>query len=86
MLRGIAKKLARQGGQNSKIQEYYSYMIRAAKKEYTEDNDTTLRHFLEEMHSIECNKQFLHAEKKIFKRAEVQDRVVVEFNRPSGSG
>lgn len=80
MLRGIAKKLSRQGGQNPKIQEYYSYMVKAARKEYTEDNDTTLRHYLEEMHSVECNKQFKHATKKIFKVPENQDRVIVDVN------
>jgi hypothetical protein len=81
ILKGIAKKLVKQGGQDLKVQTYYSYIISAAKNEYIEDNDTSLRSYLEEMHSIECNKQFEYAQRKI---EDLEEMHSIECNKQFG--
>jgi len=46
------------------IQEYYSYIVRSSKEQFSEDNDITIRNFLEEQHDVISNKEFLYAQKE----------------------
>ncbi len=64
MMRGIATKLARQGNQNEGMEEYYSYIMVAANKVYTEENDESTLSFLEDRHRTESNKHFEFAQRE----------------------
>jgi len=51
ILTKIAKRLVIQGFSHDwRIRQYYSILISAARKEFTEDNKTILDHFLREQH------------------------------------
>ena len=50
MLRKIASRTVIQGDHKIQIEEYYSILVDAARKEFTEDNKPTLDGFLEECH------------------------------------
>ena len=49
-LRKTAVVVVRQGAHKERIIAYYRILLRAAQEEFTEDNDATLRDFLEECH------------------------------------
>jgi len=68
ILNRIIKKTVLQGNQDKKIQDLYGSIIVAAKEQYTEDNDTSLRTYLEDMHGIEANKHFEYAQNEKFKQ------------------
>ena len=46
----IVKKVVIQGDHRRRIIEFYSFLIDAARREFTEDNKPTLNNFLEECH------------------------------------
>jgi hypothetical protein len=49
LLKRICKKLVIQGSEHkSRIAQYYKIMADAARQEFTEDNEPTLKHFLTE--------------------------------------
>ena len=50
-LKKIAKKAVIQGDHQYNIIEYYAVLIKAAKDEFYEDNNITLKTFLEDCHS-----------------------------------
>ena len=64
MLRNIAQKCAKQGNQYGGIEEYYSYILKAADKNYTEENDESTLSFLEDRHNVASNKIFKYAQRK----------------------
>jgi len=64
MMRGIATKLARQGNQYVGIEEYYSYILKAADKNYTEENDESTLSFLEDRHKVASNKIYKFAQRE----------------------
>lgn len=49
VLRKICRNVVRQGGQNQRIQEFFEVLAEAARKEYTEDNDSSLSSYLIEL-------------------------------------
>lgn len=52
LLNRICKQLVEQGPEHQyRITEYYKIMWNAANKEFTEDNDPSLKEFLKECHS-----------------------------------
>ena len=57
VLRRIAKRAVIQGNHKSRIMEYYQIIIRAAKNEFTEDNNATLNGFLRECHTQAFKKE-----------------------------
>ena len=65
-LKKLTKKITIQSSQHQEnIQEYYSYIIEAAQKVFTEDNDHSLRSFMEEQHGVVCNQHFKYAQKDL---------------------
>ncbi len=60
---GIVKnkieEVVAQGGQSEKIETLFEQIIQSAINEYTEDNSSTLRFFMEERFSNACDKSFL---------------------------
>jgi len=52
----IVRHLVFQGNHQKRIEQYYSLLIDAARKEFTEDNKVTLDNFLEECHNNALNK------------------------------
>ena len=57
VLKRSIKKAVLQGGQDVKIIDLYSMIIKAARNEYTEDNNETIANFLRDLHEIALNKQ-----------------------------
>ncbi len=50
MLGRIVNRIVIQGNHRNRIVEFYSILVSAARKEFTEDNKPTLDGFLEECH------------------------------------
>ena len=57
VLRRMAKRAVIQGDHKSRITEYYQIIIRAARNEFTEDNNATLNGFLMECHTQAVEKE-----------------------------
>jgi hypothetical protein len=64
MLRNIATKSVRQGNQYQGAEEYYSYILKAADKVYTEENDHSTLSFMEDRHKVASNKIFKYAQRE----------------------
>jgi len=64
-LKRIVRKLVHKRERG--IQEYYSYIVKSSKEQFSEDNDITIRNFLEEQHDVISNKEFIYAQKEISK-------------------
>jgi len=57
MLKRILRKTVVQGGHKERINNIYSMIISAAQEQFTEDNNPTLRSFLEECQHDALNKE-----------------------------
>ena len=64
ILRGIVRKAAQQGNQFQGVEEYYSYILKEADKNYTEENDESTLSFMEDRHKVASNKIFKYAQRE----------------------
>lgn len=85
MLRIIATKAVKQGNQYHGVAEYYSYILKAADKTFTEENDISTLTFMEDRHKVASNKIFKYAQRETEEQASLdvkENKVTFDITAP----